>query len=569
MLASTAKIAPPRFFPALAGLLPAVVLLGMSLYLLAGLQRPPADWLLQLSSVAGNEGYGHSPCLLAWLIELVDLDAKSEFMQRAVLVGMDFMALLLLLWALSRRRDFDPQLAFIFLASLSVWSWLQVDPAAFAMAAPHAGFLVLCLGVCLLSLAPRQTLLLLPVVGVLRVLLGGAGNFVIEALFLFWLCPGLQTRASQAEDGSAGGKAKAWSFLACLGYGVGCSLVLFIQTGSVFAANAFDWWQDVDGPAQSWPRLVPTLLLTGLGCYLLFRGDNRDTRRRRSSDIAGYGIVVLALLAALLSWREVRRHDLLIQREQDKLHGLMATVSPFQDSLFINLPLHLRPFVALALQVQGQRQGQWERVCLLDTWDNGGLLKNRGMLFLPEEPACNLHEGSNVLRWTRDGMTRVSWEDCLLSEPFPLAALLMGEDVRFASSPHAMLSLTAQMQSFGVGLLPAGKELRGAGIKSAGMDQGWLRVEGTFRAGSRIALALGSGRAARLSDKGVLKKALSPDCFAPPFALDRVELEGGGAAKLRLVDWLVGYGPVVELGHAGERLVALTFRVRLRAEDKE
>lgn len=499
----------------------AMAMLLLSYRLVVEAPHAPGDHLLlaldarlELRHDPPGRGFG-------WLVTNLGLWEKNDTFLRTSAAALLLLGIVALAGWLPGSRGCSLVSASMMLVPFGLWPWLGEDPTEFV----HAAFMALPLVLAgSLWLARGKLFFLAALGGALSAALVGMHVPAGEAGFLFVLL--------LARRG-------AWpAVLATLAYGAGFAAFAAglpeARPGSLPSPNG--WWMDAGATAT-----LPTEVAVQ-GMLLLIAGAwfclnlSRATLATRLAPVLGLTAVAVALALAGTGIQALMQRSRILARDARTLdRALQSTNLVYAEVLFLNLPMHVRPYLASVIDLP-----QAERLWLLDSWDTGR------ELHLPEEWG-GYWEGTTVIRWTARGFEKTTWGACLALEPFPLVRRILEGGARFPASPYGMIRLGVLPQALG-GAAPA-SEVPGARIEDEPEGDGVrLRVE--TPAPVMVAVALGGGRRRRVSDPGFLERSLSDGWFRSPPPVDPAAL-----GKARVVGHVTGYGPVLSISSGTSEFV--------------
>ena len=449
-------------------------------------QNPaPGDWLL----LPGAPQVGRNASGILWERCLAALDRSGWERDSVLLLTRAVSVLVALTIASTARRQLQPLALLGLTVALSFPTRIAGDPTALTEAGRNLSALALLAPL----VSPASTLLPVSIgASALATSLDTNAFNLGQAAVLVGL---LATRSATARVMLA-------TFVASMGSGYLATTWL----GS--SPDAVRWWSDLDaqGLLTHAHAYELCLLVTGIACI------TASTRLGELTGTAGLAAVLLCC-----AWTTARTEARRSQLDADS-KGLATTLDQIDVRqgrlVFVNVPLHLRP--ALALRLGESRQQHVH----LETWDDGTRMYiPAAWNDLPPESIC--------LRWKGRGFRTSSWSECLRLEAFPAVVRIDSERVA---------QLEWMMGSPGQG---EWNEPDDVVVDDRGRE---VECKVATAGNARLAVAVYAGRRSKCSETAFLNRGLRKAWFDPPFPTIRVR-EGSA----RVIDQLRGFGPVLEV----------------------
>jgi hypothetical protein len=492
-----------RTLPLLAGILTASALLAAGYARVAAAAKAPGDWLFLVRDVQGAATWSPPGSLFAWCVEAVGLWSMTPGTQRAIgFLGawLGVLAVALVLWRLPRPSALGIVTS---LAVLGLLPWARHD--ASDLAGAGQAFAPLLASVPLLLRGTGRSTLAALAGGALAGALAGPCSLLGEmllALGLAW--------AAGARGIAAFGPALAFGVTA---HGVPA----FLGAQRWIPASA-EWWTDVGLASQVPAGWMQTGLLVLIAAVWLMP--------ERGRQWLGVAALASAMAVAGTGMSRFLDRQAVLARDVESF-GRDATAS-----VYVNLPAHVRGY---ALALLASTSGSDKQV--LATLDTGVQLHVPfGHGWPPGEwMPSSAWDGPRVRRWTARGFIEQDWRQCLETEAPPL--VLAATEVARLAAPLAMLA--------------GGRLAAMPGWTAAPTAEAGVRLRGSAAETTRLAVLLLPARPVQtFADPGFLAGGLRRGWFDPPWP--PLRLSGPAAARLRLVGWAPGWGPLLEVAAGAE-----------------
>jgi len=497
----------------------------------------PGDTLALLRDNSGQQLYRVGDGLLPGFFDRIqfwDWSRDSQWIAAFSLLLLGILSIALLLPRLEGAR-FDRIV--LTLVALSFVPWLREDPSQVADALHGGVLLSIALGAALARSSRPSIASLACVPGGLAAAIGSGILPLGQVLMLAVL--GMRTNEEHRSKRSG-------PHFALPAYLLGYWIVRVLCPDPLVPTPAGgSWWGDLDGPSiVAGLGLVDWLLLFLAMAWLYWTQRRSSTRFHRLGSILGTLTMVLLVLFSAWQWRRVAEHDLVLRRDLPSLRTAVSKTEAQERVWFLGMPLHLRPYIALATP-----PSFWGRKGFLRTLDSGAQIE------LPDY--WRIPDYETVLRWTPSGIVQTRYGGLLELPAMPRLRIIDRNHWDFAAGP---------LDVPGMGeVAEPGPAVGIQDFEVVDLREGQLRVRlhGKLQAGQELffAVATWAPRSLLGIDAASLSSGLRASVYAPPFASYRVTSKIPGQPAPSYRGNSRGYGPVFSVRADGKGEIRADFQL--------